>query len=693
MIEKLDGMTKDLVKENVEKLKELFPSIVKEDKIDFEELELLLGEDINRSKEQYSFVWNGKTEATKLAQKRSTGTLRPCIEESKNWDTTKNIYIEGDNLEVLKLLQTSYNGRIKMIYIDPPYNTGHDFVYKDNFEDNLANYKEITGQAQKSNADTDGRYHTNWLNMMYPRLKLARTLLSKEGVIFISIDDNEQANLKKICDDVFGENNFIMNIAWRRTDNQPNIGKVAKVKEYILVYSKNQDSLCFGKMPLTDKAKNEYRYFDEKGAFRRAILLDKTRGRHYYDIKTKSGRILKGPWMIKEEEFYNLDKNNAIYWTSSGDEQPYGKIYLSESNGQISNDFWGIEFGTNQRASIELEKLFNERIFDFSKPTTLIKTLIQLGGESDESTILDFFSGSATTAHAVMQLNAEDGGNRKFICVQLPEQTEEDSEAYKAGYKNICEIGKERIRRAGNKLLDDKIKELEEELKKYQQLLTEKTKTEFLLQQDEIELSQNDNDIKNAMKNGQSPLNQLINKTNNKLEAYWDRKNKLSEQTNELEESEIKLKNLQNQLENLKNDKDLDIGFKVFKLDTSNLKKWNNAPTKDANEVAKRIQLSLDYLESGRTELDLVYEIMLKYGLDLTLPITKSSNEKAYIVNGEEYKLLICSEMNLTLDDIESFANESVGTYLFADRCFADDNLLINTQEILKSRNKEMRLF
>ena len=234
MIDKLDGQSMDLVKDNVEKLKELFPSIVKEDKIDFEELELLLGENINRNKEQYSFTWNGKTEATKLAQKRSTGTLRPCKEESKDWDTTQNLYIEGDNLEVLRLLQASYNGRIKMIYIDPPYNTGHDFVYKDNFEDNIKNYKEQTGQAQKSNADTDGRYHTNWLNMMYPRLKLARNLLTDNGIIYISIDENEVGNLRKICDEVFGENNLITEIIWKKKAGGSNDSvDIAVEHEYI----------------------------------------------------------------------------------------------------------------------------------------------------------------------------------------------------------------------------------------------------------------------------------------------------------------------------------------------------------------------------------------------------------------------------------------------------------------------------
>ncbi len=625
MIEKLDGMTKDLVKENVEKLKELFPSIVKEGKIDFEELELLLGEDISRSKEQYSFVWNGKTEATKLAQKRSTGTLRPCIEESKNWDSTKNIYIEGDNLEVLKLLQSSYNGRIKMIYIDPPYNTGHDFVYKDNFEDNLANYKEITGQAQKSNADTDGRYHTNWLNMMYPRLKLARNLLTDDGVVVISIDDNEVDNLKKICNDVFGEDNFVAQLPtiMNLKGNNDEYG-FAGTHEYTLVYSRNYKAPVFNNLRIKDKSKIDEEWeTDEHGYYKLGTLKGggengarELRPNLYYPIYLSQNGTFS---LIKDDEHsyevLPISNGKDMTWRWSKEKllnEPYnicvefedGEFKINRKIRPLNNIpsikpktlFYKESYSSGNGIKI-IKDLFGARLFNYSKPLDLMMDLIEICTNKDDI-ILDFFSGSATTAHSIMQLNFEDGGTRKCISIQLPELTKVDSEAYKAGYKNICEIGKERIRRAG-----DKIKE-------------------------------------------ENP-----------------------------------------------NATDLDIGFKVFKLDTSNLKKWNNAPTKDENEVAKRIQLSLDYLENDRTELDLVYEIMLKYGLDLTLPITKSSNGKAYIVNGEEYKLLICSEMNLTLDDIESFANESVGTYLFADRCFSDDNLLINTQEILKSKNKEMRLF
>ena len=289
--------------------------------------------------------------------------------------------------------------------------------------------------------------------MMLPRLHLAKTLLREDGVIFISIDDNEQAQLKLLCDEVFGAENFVIQISWRRTDNQPNIGNAAKVKEYVLCYTKNISDLKLGKLALTEKALKEYRYSDDNGVFRRKVLLDKTRGRHFYEVKTKSGNILNGPWMIKKEEFDRLNLNQEIYWTTGGDEQPYGKLYLDKTKGQIPNDFWGIEFGTNQRGSLEVENLFKQRLFDFPKPTLLIKNLLNIGSSSDDL-ILDFFSGSGTTAHAVMQLNAEDGGSRRFICVQLPEETDEKSEARKAGFDTIAEIAKERIRRAGRQISD-----------------------------------------------------------------------------------------------------------------------------------------------------------------------------------------------------------------------------------------------
>ena len=379
------------------------------------------------------------------------------------------MFIEAENLEALKILQKAYAGSVKMIYIDPPYNTGSDsFIYPDKFSESREEYARRVGDtddagylkrdgvfqgAWRKNGKDSGHYHSNWLSMMLPRLHLAKTLLREDGVIFISIDDNEQAQLKLLCDEVFGAENFVIQISWRRTDNQPNIGNAAKVKEYVLCYTKNISDLKLGKLALTEKALKEYRYSDDNGVFRRKVLLDKTRGRHFYEVKTKSGNILNGPWMIKKEEFDRLNLNQEIYWTTGGDEQPYGKLYLDKTKGQIPNDFWGIEFGTNQRGSLEVENLFKQRLFDFPKPTLLIKNLLNIGSSSDDL-ILDFFSGSGTTAHAVMQLNAEDGGSRRFICVQLPEETDEKSEARKAGFDTIAEIAKERIRRAGRQISD-----------------------------------------------------------------------------------------------------------------------------------------------------------------------------------------------------------------------------------------------
>lgn len=428
--------------------------------INFDVLRQLLGDNaVEDAPEAYEFNWVGKQAARAEVLEPIKKTLRPVKEDSVDWDNTQNLYIEGDNLKVLKLLQKSYLGKVKMIYIDPPYNTGNDFVYHDDFAMSADEYAEASGAVDElgnkyiKNMDSNGRFHSDWCSMMYSRLMVARTLLSEDGVIFISIDDNEVENLRKICDQIFGEENFISQICWRRTDNQPNIGYFARVKEYILLYSKHK-TFSLGRLPLSEKAKAEYRYKDAKGMFRRAILLDKTRGRKFYSKKTKLGTILNGPWMVSEEVFDKMDANGDIYWTESGDGQPYGKIYLSESKGQIPCDFWGIEFGTNQRGSLEVEKLFGKRLFDFPKPMTLLYNLCMIGSRKD-SIILDFFSGSGTTAHAVMQLNAEDGGNRKYIMVQLPEETPEDSEARKAGYNTIPDIAKERIRRAGKKIKEE----------------------------------------------------------------------------------------------------------------------------------------------------------------------------------------------------------------------------------------------
>ncbi len=609
-MQKLNGETLDIVNTNIDKLKEIFPDIFSEGKIDFEALKSNLGVFIDKENERYSFSWNGKEKAKKIALTPSTGTLRPCKDESKHWETTENLYIEGDNLEVLKLLQKSYFEKVKMIYIDPPYNTGKDFVYKDNFNDNLKNYLEVTGQVGEegeklsTNSDQSGRYHSNWLNMMYPRLKLARNLLKDDGVIFISIDDNEVTNLRKICDEIFGEENFISEIAWRRSDNQANIGNIARVKEYIICYCKNSFYFSFNKMPLTEKAKNEYRYEDKHGKFRRAILLDKTRGRHTYEVITASRNILTGPWMVKEEEFKEMEINEEIYWTSGGQEQPYGKIYLHKSAGQIPNDFWGIDFGTNQRASIEVEELFKKRYFDFPKPVSLIRTFSTIGSNKNDI-VLDFFSGSATTAHAVMDLNTKDEGNRKFIMVQLPELTDKKSEAYKSGYKNICEIGKERIRRAGDNI-----------------------KKEFQEENDKIKIGE--------------------------------------------EQKEFKT----------------DIGFKVFKLDSSNIKAWDSEYAK--NNIGQMLIDSIGNIKEDRTELDLLFELLLKQGLDLTTPIAETKVNDKVIYNIGAGALYVSLSDNITVDVAEKIIEENKiyksprVTVIFKDNGFKNDVDKTNVLQTLK---------
>ena len=601
--------SRDVVGSNVEKIKALFPHCVIERRgengelelaVDFEMLQLELSDDIiGEGEERYQFTWPDKRKAIREANVRTTSTLRPCRAESVDFDTTENLYIEGDNLEVLKVLRETYLGKVKMIYIDPPYNTGNDFVYNDDFAQGKGEFEQSSGLFDEEgnqtidpmlrNTESNGRFHTDWLNMMYPRLKVARDLLTEDGVIFISIDDNEVENLRKICDEIFGELNFISQICWRRTDNQPNIGYFARVKEYILLYSKSI-SFNLGRLPLSEKAKAEYRYSDAKGLFRRSILLDKTRGRKFYTKVTKLGNTLTGPWMVTEDEFDRMDANDEIYWTESGDGQPYGKIYLVESKGQIPNDFWGIEFGTNQRGSLEVEKLFENRYFDFPKPVSLIYNIVKLGTIKPDDLILDFFSGSATTAHAVMKLNAEDGGSRKFIMVQLPEKTEEKSEAYKAGYKNICEIGKERIRRAGKKV-----------------------KEEAGLQ-----------------------------------------------------------------------DEDLDTGFRVLKLDSSNMEDVYYTP-----ESFDASKLFVDNVKVDRTSEDLLFQVMLELGVELSAKIESKmvAGKKVYFV--DDNYLIACFDTDVTEVAITEIAKMNPVYFVMRDSSMSSDNVADNFDQIFQHYSKD----
>ena len=675
-------------------------------KVDFDKLQGLLGHYIADDKEKYSFSWKGKADSLRLAQKRSTGTLRPCKEESKDWDTTENLYIEGDNLEVLKLLQSSYLNSVKMIYIDPPYNTGNDFVYTDDFADGIAHYKEVTGQATKSNPETAGRYHTNWLNMMYPRLKLARNLLTDDGVIFISIDDNEQANLKKICDEVFGEDNFVAVFPWRKRTAKSDVPfGVSQDYEWIIAYARSQDFIA----AIKGGTRKYYETPDFPGRPWRVHDLTTQRNAserpnsNFTIINPKTGEEFpanpNATWRVTKDSIEEYNKANRIVFPGDYDFLKISKPvlrYWKEDDMTKAGDKFGYitvstklpdMVGMSQDGTKEVTALLNSKIFNYPKPVELIKYMCMFGSDKD-SLILDFFSGSATTAHAVMQLNAEDGGHRKFICVQLPEKTDEQSEAYKAGYKTICEIGKERIRRAGEKIKDG-LKRVDI----YVSAIGEIAKDKYIKSQIESYVLE----VKNKWIENEDNPQIEVNKVIETIKTIINSKDDTIADESTYEKGGEKLSDLVMRLayEVTGLTFGVDIGFKVFKLDSSNLVKWDNTPTSDEEEVKKRIQQSLFYLVEGREDLDLVYEIMLKYGLSLTLPVEERKFDvvTAYIINHPDYKVLICLQPNITLSAVEEMDKETIGTYIFADRCFADANILSNTEEILKKKDKEMRLF
>ena len=601
----LNGESKDIVLDNISKLKEIFPEVVTEDKIDFKKLELILGEEIDDSKEKYSFTWPGKTQAIRESQKQSTGTLRPCKEESKNWDTTRNLYIEGDNLEVLKLLQKSYYGKIKAIYIDPPYNTGNDFVYKDDYKDNLTHYKEITGQIGggvklTSNTETDGHYHSNWLNMMYPRIKLARNLLSDDGAIFISIDENEVDNLKKLCNEIFGEINYRNQILVRRRIKSLNLQFSNKGlnsfnvgNEYIFVYSKSSKFLF---KPLRMKKKNA----SNKGKWN-VFWSNADRPTMRYDILGFTPTTGQWRWS-KELAFEAVDNYKKYidefsdkmtleeYWVSTGRTLKFIRRLPNKTGKNGGVQYWVGPSDTSLRTSnwidLEVSQIAKEYDLPFENPKNvdLIETVVSAFQDND-FIVLDFFSGTSTTADAVLRINDKDNGNRKFLMVQIPEQSNEKSDAYKRGFKNICEIGKERIKLAGDKIVEES------------------------------------------------------------------------------------------------GNKNLDIGFKVFKLDSSNLEKWDP----DYNNIQQ--SLTIDNIKEGRTNEDLVYEIMLKYGIDLTLKIEEKDN----IYSIGFGALVICLDDNITKDIINSileFTKDSSNSrVVFKDSGFKSDADKTNIKEILKTNN------
>ena len=480
--DRLKMQTPNGVDENIEKIQKLFPDCVTERKnekgevetvIDFDVLRQELSKDIVEGREErYQFTWPDKKKAVFLSNAPTTATLRPCREESVDFDNTQNLYIEGDNLEVLKCLKETYMGKVKMIYIDPPYNTGNDFVYNDNFTQDSDEYKANSGQYDEDgnrlvqNNESNGRFHTDWLNMIYPRLKVARDLLTEDGVIFISIDDNEVHNLRKVCDEIFGEINFVAQIIWERAYAPINLMKhFSRSHDYILCYAKNiNDTICNG-IGRSEEADSRYNNPDNdpRGVWKPSDLSVGPRiEEKTYKITTPSGRVVEPPagrcWRLSRNAFLERLNDKRIWFGPEGDSVPSLKRFRSElrKDGITPMTIWKYtEVEHSQDATKKLKDLFDGKMyFDYPKPVPLVKRCLELYTNKD-SLVLDFFSGSATTAHAVMKLNAEDKGHRKFIMVQLPEKTDEKSEAYKAGYKNICEIGKERIRRANKNVMEE----------------------------------------------------------------------------------------------------------------------------------------------------------------------------------------------------------------------------------------------
>lgn len=450
-----------LAEDRLKQLRGLFPEAFSEGKVDLDKLRESLGAAVDSRPERYSFSWAGRRDAIRFLQQTSSSTLVPSDRESVRPDDTGNVFVEGDNLEVLQLLKKPYFSKVKLIYIDPPYNTGRDFLYPDNFKDPLEPYLQLTGQKDSagnvltSNPETSGRYHSAWLSMLYPRLFLARQLLTEDGVIFVSVDDNEVYHLRLLLNEVFGEENFVTSITWRRTKNKSNQAiHFANVVDYILVYAKSRDSLRTNQIGSEGTG---YNYEDEKGKYSRNTILDKKRGSHHFRVISPKGQEIVGPWVIKEEEFHRLEKAGLIHWSAGKKETPYSKVYMEDTGGLSPPDnFWDSKVhGSNQDGSLDLERIFDAKsVMDFPKPVELMKSIVRIGS-GPEDLVMDFFAGSCTLAQAILELNHDEGTHRKFIVVQLPEPCPDDSVAARLGYRTIADIGKERIRRVLRKLEND----------------------------------------------------------------------------------------------------------------------------------------------------------------------------------------------------------------------------------------------
>ena len=634
--------TTNQVDENIKKIAELFPNCLTERldengkpeaAIDFDMLRQELSKDIVEGpEERYQFTGPDKRNAIRLSNAPTTDTLRPCREESVDFDNTQNLYIEGDNLEVLKLLRENYLGKVKMIYIDPPYNTGNDFVYNDDFAQTTGDYIHNSGQEDEegnrlvANTESNGRFHTDWLNMIYPRLKVAKDLLSEDGVIFISIDDNEVENLKKVCNEVFGESNYKSQIAWqKRYTRSNNTIDFTTVVEHILVYSRS-GQFVVNLLPRTDEADNRYSNPDNdpRGSWKGASFLNPAtpsqRPNLCYPITNpNTGEITYNTdhaWRRSKEVYDQLQNEGKLYWGIDGKSKvPSIKMFLSEARGLTPINFWDQEYaGNTDNGSAELFDLMQTKVFDFPKPVKLLKRVLE-HGTSKDSVILDFFSGSATTAHAVMQLNAEDGGNRKFIMVQLPETTDEKSEAYKAGYKNICEIGKERIRRAGKIIKDN---------------------------------------LDNKDNSSTGPSNPSL----------FDE-----------EKSCPKLSELSPKL---------DIGFRVLKLDSSNMQDVYYSP-----EQFNENLLFEDNIKHDRTDEDLLFQAMIELGIELSAKIEQREIAGKTVWNVADNYLMACFDKDVNETAITEIARQHPYYFVLRDSSLATDNVADNFEQIWEEYSKE----
>lgn len=608
-MDKLKMHSINKVDDNILKIGKLFPNCLTERKNEQGEVEYAIDFDVLRqelspvivegNEERYQFTWPDKKQSLLLANAPIAKTLRPCHEESVNFDNTENLYIEGDNLDVLKLLQETYLGKVKMIYIDPPYNTGNDFVYEDDFAQSTEEYLANSGQYDDDgnrlvqNNESNGRFHTDWLNMMYPRLKLAKDLLTEDGVIFISIDDNEIENLKKICNEIFGVLNFEGHIHWRRRHNQPNdkTKMIGIVTEHILSFSKNNVVLKqsgVGKLDLTGIFTNPDN--DPKGPWASKpwkVGSDQSGSR--YTINSPNGNILNEEWMGDQKTFNDFLAEGRIYFPRGGDGMPRKKYYHfeRESEGQCATNWWPHDqFGHNQGANEYMTSLFGSKnVFSNPKPIQLLRALIKISNTKQSDLLLDFFSGSSTSADAVMRLNAEDGGNRKFIMVQLPEETDEKSEAFKAGYRNICEIGKERIRRAGKKI------------------------------KEEVGLTA----------------------------------------------------------------QNLDTGFRVLKLDSTNMKDVYYNP----NDYEANLFTTLaDNIKADRTPEDLLFQMMLDLGVLLSCKIEEQEINGKKVFNVADGYLIACFDEHVTAETVKAIAQQKPYYFVMRDSSLADDSVATNFEQL-----------